>query len=179
MGNGYRGAGVYLFRTRRPGLAGQLPGYVAPTAAAVSTTILLTAGWWWPAGLLPLLLFSRHTAYIGESTAVRLRRDAHLHGSTRWKTAAKPWADLDPTWYFLPLPRAKWVLRSVETLGIVLFWPVYNHQKNRWNPRRIPLSSAKRQREQRDRLGWSFNLRPIHLLLIAVITTSLILKGWN
>lgn len=130
MTSSYRGAGVYLFRTRRPGLIGRIP------------------------------FIGRHTAYVGESNHLHLRKMAHLIGGGKFQAIAKPWSDLRPTWYFIPLPGApKPLLRAIETLLILLTWPVYNSAKNRWNPRRIPLSSALRQREWRDRLGWSLNFR--------------------
>lgn len=145
----YRGAGVYVFRTRRPGLIGRIP------------------------------LIGRHTAYVGESNAVELRRLAHVVGGGKFGAVAKPWADLKPTHYVIPLPGApKSVLRAVETLLILLLWPVYNHAKNQWNPRRIPLSTAKRQRAQRDDIRWSFNLRPAHVLLwVAAIMIMIINDG--
>lgn len=137
MANGRQGhnwSGVYVFRTRRPGLLGRIP------------------------------LLGRHTAYVGEGH-VRSRYRDHLDGSVRFNAFPKPWADLKPTWYYLPLPYWKWLLRTVETLLIALLWPVYNQQKNLWNPRRIPLKTAKRQRGQRDLIGWSFNLRPAHFMI--------------
>lgn len=147
----YRGAGVYLFRTRRPGLLGRIP------------------------------IIGRHNAYVGESNAVQLRRDAHVIGGGKFQAIPKDWSDLDPTHYVLPLPGApKFVLRAVETLLTALFWPVYNDRKNRWNPRRIPLKTAKRQRAQRDLIGWSFNLRPGHVLLWAVFAMlALMNDGWG
>lgn len=165
----YRGAGVYLFRTRRPGLIGRLPMGVPWMAAGLSLWALSLLGYpWWPA-LLAFLFMPRHNAYVGETTAVRLRRSQHAEGGGKFDTLAKPWADLSPSWYFIPLPRTKWLLRSVETLAVVLLWPVYNHKKNLWNPRRIPLDAARRQRAHRDRLGWSPNCRPLHLLMILAL----------
>ncbi len=150
-GKGYNGAGVYVFRARRPGFIGRIP----------------VAG--------------RHFAYVGESSHVRLRRRDHLEGSVKYNAFPKPWTDLAPTWYFLPLPGApKFLLRSVETLLILLLWPVYNHQKNLWNPRRIPIKSAKRQRGQRDVLGWSFNVRFGHLILwMAFFVLMYANDGWR
>jgi hypothetical protein len=147
----YRGAGVYVFRTRRPGLLGRIP------------------------------FFGRHFAYVGESNAVQLRKDAHLLGGGKYRAVPKHWADLKPTHYVIPLPGApKHVLRWIETLVILLCWPVYNDAKNKWNPRRIPLSSARRQRGQRDFLGWSFNLRPAHLFLWVVFGgLALMNDGWG
>jgi len=166
MSKGYRGAGVYVFRTRRPGIIGRMPMWLPVAAGLLSWPLLLMLGYpGWPA-LLVLLILPRHFAYVGESNAVRLRKKAHLEGSLKYDTPPKPWADLDPSWYFIPLPGApKAILRLVEAIVIQLLWPVYNHQKNLTNPRRIPLSAAKRQRGQRDFTGWSFNFRAAHAIL--------------
>lgn len=146
---GYNGAGVYIFRTRRPGLLGKVP------------------------------LIGRHFAYVGMSRHVRSRKSQHLDGSVRYNTPAKPWTDLKPTWYFVAMPWApNWVLLSAETLIIALLWPVYNHQKNLWNPRRIPLRSAKRQRGSRDVVRWSFNFRWAHAFLWILVIAVCWTKGW-
>ena len=145
----YNGAGVYIFRTRRPGLFGRVP------------------------------LIGRHFAYVGMSRRVRSRRLQHIFGSMQYNTPAKPWTDLKPTWCYIPMPWApKWILLSVETLVIALLWPVYNHQKNLWNPRRIPIYSAKRQRGSRDVVGWSFNMRWGHMVLWMIAVWFFIVKGW-
>lgn len=146
---GYNGAGVYIFRTRRPGLFGRVP------------------------------VVGRHFAYVGESGHVRFRRSVHLKGSVKYNSFPKPWTDLKPSWYFIPLPFfPKVALRAVETLLIALLWPVYNHQKNLWNPRRIPLTAAKRQRGSRDVCGWSFNFRFAHLFLWIAVTVLTYENGW-
>lgn len=135
MSKPYRGAGVYAFRTRRPGLIGRIP------------------------------LIGRHWAYVGETFAMERRKGEHLFGSTRYGKPPQPWSDLKPTRpLVIRLPGApKWVLHTVETLFILLLWPVYNDRKNRWNPRRIPIYKARAQRAQRDAMGWSFNFRPTAL----------------
>lgn|SRR5512142_957278 len=144
----YDGPGVYWFRTRRPGLFGRVP------------------------------LLGRHTAYVGESAHVRSRWGQHINGSVRYNAFPKPWAGLKPSWYYIPLPPGKWLRLTVETLLIALLWPVYNHQKNLWNPRRIPLKTASRQAAQRAVLGWSFNLRPAHLILWTIAVGLAYQKGW-
>lgn len=64
----------------------------------------------------------------------------------------KPWADLKPRLVlFIPLPRWRWLLLTVETLLILVTWPVYNVQKNRWNPRRISSYAARMQRLARGK----------------------------
>lgn len=176
MASTYRGAGVYLFRTRRPGLIGRIyPQVVLVQVLVVGFGLWLWGYPWWWAAVAGFLLWPRHNAYVGESNAVGLRRMAHLYGGGKFKAEAKPWADLDPSWYFLPLPGApKWVLHSVETVATLLLWPVYPQQKNLWNPRRIPRASARRQRTQREAIGWSFNIRPAHLIVWAALITYLI-----
>lgn len=172
------GGGVYVFRGRRPGLIGRIPlpfylSFLLP-GAFLSAHFLLPH--WWIGGAM-LLLSPRHTLYVGEGR-VHLRREQHLRGSEKWGASAKPWSDLRPSWYFLPLPYVKWLLHSVETLAIVLLWPVYNHQKNQWNPRRIPLSTAKTQHGQRDRWRWSFNFRYGHAVLWVAGIGYAWMNGW-
>jgi hypothetical protein len=164
----YRGAGVYVFRTRRPGIIGRLPAWLAPVAFGLSAWGLLVLGYspWF--ALLAFLFNSRHFAYVGETGAMQLRKSAHLYGGGKFKAEPKPWADLDPSHYFLRLPASKRLLRFVETLGIMAFWPVYNHKKNLWNPRRISLTSARAQRAMRDRWGWSVNISFLHVIMIFV-----------
>lgn len=149
MSGGYNGAGVYVFRVRRPGLFGHVP------------------------------ILGRHFGYVGMSRHVRSRRAQHLKGSVQYNTMPKPWTDLKPTWYYIALPLApKWLLLTLETVLILCLWPVYNHQKNLWNPRRISLRAAQRQRGARDVVRWSFNFRPAHALLGAAVIGVGIAKGW-
>lgn len=183
MANGRKGrnwGGVYVFRTRRPGLIGRphpILGWMI--LAACVGIALLRGGVWWLAAIGALLLQQRHFAYVGEGH-VRSRYRDHLEGSVKYNAFPKPWADLRPTWYFVALPYWKPLLRMVETLFMLLLWPVYNHQKNLWNPRRIPLKTAKRQRGQRDMSGWSFNLRPAHIFVwIGAVTLTLANHGWG
>lgn len=156
---------MYVFRTRRPGLVGRLPWWFGLAAVALSAAgISVSGGSLW-FSLLGLLASPRHFAYVGESRRVGLRRRDHLQGSVKYNQPPKPWSDLDPSWYYVPLPGApKPLLRAVETLLIALLWPVYNHQKNLWNLRRIPLPTARRQAVLRAGIKWSFNCRPAHLI---------------
>jgi len=170
----YRGAGVYVFRTRRPGLIGRLPAWLAPVATGISLVSLMMLGYSPWLALLAFLFNSRHFAYVGETNAMQLRKSAHLDGGGRFKAEPKPWADLDPSHYFLRLPASKRLLGFVETLGIALCWPVYNHKKNLWNPRRISLASARAQRATRDRWGWSINVSFLHVIMIFVGILALI-----
>lgn len=115
----------------------------------------------------------RVNGYVGETVSHHLRQRQHL-GVSRYgtdgqvvksgvvKVPSQPWSDLNPVWHKLTLPWWlcwKWVLRPLETVGIGLFWPVYNDAKNHWNPRRIPKSVARAQRHARDMGGMTQNFR--------------------
>jgi len=115
-------------------------------------------------------VISRHCGYVGQSNSISHRIEQHLRGGGQYGAVAKPWADLDPRVAFcIPLPNWLWLRLCVETVMIGLLWPVYNHQKNQWNPRRIPLSVAHRQRLARDRGRHPFNVRPVHLFVFFVL----------
>jgi hypothetical protein len=90
----------------------------------------------------------------------------HLFGTET--TPAKPWADTVLGWRpgctvdeVIRAGGAFVIWRRVTTplvvtlaevwLGIWLRWPLYNHQWNQHNPRRIPISVAVEQRRARDR----------------------------
>ncbi len=150
-------------------MIGRSPWWFGMATAGASAIVMLVLDLpVWPAAL-GLLLNGRHFAYVGETTAMNLRKEQHLHGGGRYDAMPKPWSDLHPTHYYLKLPPQKWLLRSVETMVIMLTWPVYNHRKNQWNPRRIPIVAARAQRAQRDLMGWCINSRFGHFLLAAVI----------
>lgn len=113
--------GVYAYRCRKPGARLRIP------------------------------VLSWHWAYVGETTSFYHRDQQHRYGLGQFGGTAKPWADLEPyVAVRIPLPGWKWLLRSVETLLIVLLWPAYNVKKNRWNPRRITPWRAGWQRRLRD-----------------------------
>jgi hypothetical protein len=105
-----------------------------------------------PGAWLGLPLIGRHFAYVGETTSFSHRERQHRE--------SQPWCDLEPKVYRIRLPRWKPLLHLVETLLILLLWPVYNHKKNLWNPRQISLRTAKAMRESRDRrrFGWFWRL---------------------
>lgn len=85
----------------------------------------------------------RHFAYVGQTFSMSHRWEQHK---------LKPWADLKPRLVlFIPLPRWRWLLLTVETLLILMTWPVYNYEKNRWNPRRVSLVAQRMQRAARNR----------------------------
>lgn len=135
-----RGGGVYVYRTRKPAARLRIP------------------------------FLSFHFGYVGETVDFAQRHREHMLGGGRYEHAAKPWTDLEPRCVCrIPLPPIKPLMRAVESLLIHLLLPVYNHKGNRLNPRRIPLSTAVRQRRMRDRLGWCWNVRPIHTATLAFL----------
>jgi hypothetical protein len=150
------GAGVYIWRADKPGS--------------------VTAGLLRRAGIkirIPFLM--THFAYVGETKSLRHRERQHRGNEgtgDAFEQRGKPWIDLNARIvFFLPLPRWKWLLRTVETLFILLTWPVYNHAKNLWNPRRIPLNVQHRQRRARNgrSLPVSVNFRPYHTIIILAL----------
>ena len=139
--------GVYIYRCRKPGARLRIP------------------------------LLSWHFAYVGETTSFYHRDQQHRYGLGSYRTPAQPWADLSPyVWLRIPLPRWKWLLRAVETLVILLVWPAYNVQKNRWNPRRIPPRMARDQRIARDRgIRWpNYQALVAYALIVGAVTFPLI-----
>lgn len=135
--------GVYLYRTRKPGARFNIP------------------------------ILSRHFGYAGETNSFHHRHLQHTVGGGTYQVKAKDWADLDPVCVLrIPLPDWRWLRLSVETVVIACTWPVYNHAKNRWNPRRIPLSVAHRQRLTRDRGRHPVNIRPVHLFVLCCLAVA-------
>lgn len=96
--------------------------------------------------------FRRVTGYVGLTNSFYHRKRQHLGMDSR--VAAKGWSDLRPRCYeVIRLPWWlcwRWVLGPLETLVILATWPVYNVQKNRWNPRRRTLGQAAMDRVKRD-----------------------------
>jgi hypothetical protein len=166
--------GVYIYRTRKPasliGLA-RLPfEKVAAVIGAAAVTLDLTGRpWWWAIAFV--MLHGRHFAYVGETVDFARRHVQHTIGGGQYRSKQKPWADLEPTRYWIPLPGWKWLLRTVETLVTYLTWPVYNDAKNRWNPRRRTWGQAIRQRKARDRrrLKLSFSPSPVHTMALVIL----------
>lgn len=132
--------GVYAYRTLKPGARFRIP------------------------------ILSWHWGYVGETRSFYHRHLQHSVGGGAYRVEPKDWADRSPRCYRLALPDWRWLRRSVESLAIGLLWPVYNVQKNRWNPRRIPPKVARWQRHQRD-IGahWLINIRPVHTVLFIVL----------
>lgn len=130
----------------------------------------------WARFRIPLV--SYHFAYVGESSSFFHRHRQHMLGESSFGPCApKDWADLDAYVAFrIPLPNWRWLRRSVETVVILAVWPVYNVQKNRWNPRRIkPLVARKHRRMRKSGLRLAV-VRPVHVVLIATAFALLWLK---
>jgi hypothetical protein len=183
------GGGVYVYRTRKPGSLfgllwskiGEPPWWMWPiaTLAACLLNGAVNGRWWF--GLAILLCTGRHFAYVGETVSFKDRHGEHINGGGRWTITLRdgrkvpkpgqPWSDLDAKCILrIPLPKWKWLLRTVET-GLILFlFPVYNDKKNKGNLRRIPLRAARRQRQKRERrvakrnLRINFNLSAAHVI---------------
>lgn len=126
-----------------------------------------------PGARLRIPFLSTHWGYVGQTSSFYHRAIQH---------EAKPWADLVVSCWRLQLPNWKWLRLTVEFVLIGLLAPVYNYQRNLWNPRRITLSGARLQRQFRDGGYRPWNLRPAHLWLIvavpAVILAIGIARGW-
>lgn len=108
-----------------------------------------------PYALRCLPFIGRHFAYVGQSNSFRRRDREHLFGSMAYDSPvqAKPWSDLRPKRYAVPVlfPGWRWARERQEWLMIKLLLPVYNVQHNRTNPRRITPARALAQRAMRDR----------------------------
>ena len=122
----------------------------------------------------------RTTGYVGLTNSFHLRSRQHM-GVSRFdqygqvakkgfvKVPAQPWSDLNPAMYkVIKLPWWlcwHWIMRPLETLVILCTGPVYNDAKNHWNPRRIPKSIAKAQRNARDvgTLGYQIKVAGQHV----------------
>lgn len=177
------GGGIYIYRTRKPmSVFGLMPvaWWMPPAAAALAIAgLLLTGGPWW-FGLALLFTSGRHFAYVGETVSFEKRHSEHMRGGGRWKHAAQPWSDLDAKCVFrLRLPKWKWLLRSTETLLILILQPAYNEKKNLLNLRRIPRATARRQRQARNKrhgkISWNF--RSAHLLVIVALAVYAHIAG--
>lgn len=183
-----RKGGVYVWRTKKPGALIGLPFTGCLAGAVVACVWLHVIGVAWFIGLAVLLFSGTHFAYVGETVSFYHRERQHrgnLDTEDEFKSTGQPWADLNAKIVMrIPLPTSarsalgkrvqKMMLRSVESFFIVIFAPVYNDAKNRWNPRRIPKAVAKAQRAARDRrarkggLRWSLNFRSHHALGVVI-----------
>lgn len=124
---GWRQAGCYVWRTRKPH---------AP---------------------LGLPFVGRHFAYVGETGSRYHRDPQHVRGGGTYGAVAKPWSDLDPKVYPLPclFPNSQRSRLFHEKLYTRILLPVYPTENNTGNPRRITSEHAQAQRAARDRLGKS------------------------
>lgn len=118
-----------------------------------------------PSARFRIPFLSWHFAYVGETNSFHHRIAQHFIGGGAYNAVAKRWADRSPyVWLRIPLPNIRLLRLAVETLVILLVWPVYNVSKNRWNPRRIPLGAQRAQRFARDQVGWCLNFTWAHTL---------------
>ncbi len=136
----------------------------------------------------------RENGYVGLTNSfTRRERDhrgktAYLQEDGTVKAATeKPWMDLDAKCHkVIRLPWWLcwgWILGPLETLLILLTWPRYNHAKNLWNPRRVPLGTQRSQRMLRDGGGLAYRAqvrasvwgrRIIQVLGVAAILAGLV-----
>jgi hypothetical protein len=126
---GSRG-GVYVVRCRKPGAPFGLP------------------------------FIGRHFGYVGETSSFAHRERQHngkyLATDTFRTGPGKPWRDLNPRFYRIPLP-FRWVRKLGETFLIWTLLPVYNVRKQPpYNFRKISLSAAQWQARVRssEAFGW-------------------------
>jgi hypothetical protein len=130
-----------------------------------------------PTARFKIPFLSYHFAYVGESNNIRLRLKQHFQGGGQFDAVAKPWSDREPRCVLrIPLPPWKWLLRTVETLAILAVWPVYNHKKNLWNPRRIPLNLALTQRRLRDKRMWFPHVNYVHTFALLALLIWLVTR---
>jgi len=97
-------------------------------------------------GRLGIPIVSFRWGYVGETTSFGHRDIQHRE--------SQPWAPLIVACYRWHLPAWKPLLHVAETLVILLLWPAYNIQKNRWNPRRITPHEARMGRSAGGSLRW-------------------------
>ena len=136
--------GIYAYRTRKPSARFRIP------------------------------IVSYHWGYVGRTSSFYHRHLQHTRGESRFGAVhVKPWTDLEPHCYRLPLPNWKWLHVVAEALMIWALMPVYNDKLNRHNPRRIPIVVAIQQRARRDAGVKLPNIRPIHVVLWLVAAVLL------
>lgn len=131
-----------------------------------------------PHALIGLPFIGRHFGYIGQTTrSFRVRIEEHLSGGGRYAAVPKPWADLEPKVYFIPMPRWEWLQRWMEQLLIWVLCPVYNVKgQGPWNLRKVSLWTARVQRQRRDLHGSAYRifgtlLRWVLYISVLVIAT--------
>lgn len=114
-------------------------------------------------GKLRVPLVSTRWGYVGETTSFPHRDKQHRE--------TQPWAPLIVSVHRWHLPAWKPLLHLAETLAILVLWPAYNIEKNRWNPRRIKPWDARRGRE-----GW-LTVKSL-LLIIAALGVAYVYGKW-
>lgn len=191
--------GLYLWRTRKPSsFLGLSLKWMLLAALLIGSGLLLAGEGWWSAMVLLLPLFSgRHNAYAGLTNSFYFREQQHLIGSSTWGTAGKPWSDLDPKVYRIPLPnvithkgglakalgiKGRWTLELLETALIWLTCPVYNVQKQPpWNLRKIGPRQADAQRMARVKRGIKVNIGRVaaRWALLAMVFAGSVWAGWE
>lgn len=148
--------GCYVWRTRKPyALFGFSLRWCLLAGAVVGLLLYALDGPWWVALFAPLCS-GRHTAYVGMTGNRYFRDRQHLYGDSRYGAAAKPWADLAPRVYPLPVLFSgwRWARKTQEWMWIKLLLPVYNIQDQvKWNPRKMSSAKAQQQRWARDSRG--------------------------
>lgn len=90
--------------------------------------------------------------YVGKSRHLAARDRQHKGTDLRYKTPAKPWADLIVNRYVIRLPwwlGWDWITLSLETVAILALRPRYNDQKNP-RPGKVRSREQKAQRYERD-----------------------------
>jgi hypothetical protein len=97
----------------------------------------------------------RENGYVRLSNNVDMRERCHRGKCSHKGHEIKPWmVGLRARRHTLRLPwwlGFRWALEPLETLAILLLAPRYNHAKNLWNPRRVPLSTQRAQAMERQR----------------------------
>jgi len=115
--------------------------------------------------------FRTQWGYVGESWHLDARDRDHA-GTGRFNVAQKPWYDLVVRRYTLRLPwwlGWKWVIRSLETLAILLLNPRYNWKKNPRKSKAGPRLQAI-ERSVRDQLdpGYQAQIKVRRVLDIVI-----------
>jgi hypothetical protein len=151
--------GCYVWRTRKPGAVWGLP------------------------------IIGRHFAYVGQTGSFAHRERQHTGkylATDTFRVGHRPWSDLHPRCYRIPLP-FKWMRVALEPLLVAILCPVYNKQlQPPYNFRKISPRTAAWQRRMRDResTGWWLpravaSVRLYHIIGYGAIAAGLYLGMWK
>lgn len=155
-GGTWKTRGCYVWRTRKPhALFGFSLRWCLLAGVVAGLALWAWGGPWWLALLAPFFS-GRHTAYVGQTNSRYFRDRQHLYGDSRYGAAGKPWSDLAPRVFPLPVLGHgwKWSREAQEWLYIRLLLPVYNiKDQPKWNPRKVSTTKAQQQRWARDARG--------------------------